>query len=138
MDWFEQQKNFVKDFTFWDSESSSLTTSETVSCSTLKRVSRRQLYLPLPPISSEQLFPGDMMQTDLVGPSQSPIYKYVLSGKDVFSKYLFAVPLRSAHAGIIAKAVIFLFFQHSGIPTTILSGLGTSFVTKLSQEMTDL
>ena len=79
-----------------------------LSCSTLKRVSKRQLNPPLQPISSEQLFPGDMMQIDLVGPFQSPIYKYVLSGIDVFSKYLFAIPLTSAHAGTIAKALVYI------------------------------
>ena len=109
-----------------------------LSCSTLKRVSKRQLNPPLQPISSEQLFPGDMMQIDLVGPFQSPIYKYVLSGIDVFSKYLFAVPLTSAHAGTIAKALVSIFFQHSYIPTTILSDLGTSFVAKLLHELTNL
>ena len=57
-----------------------------LSCSTLKRVSKRQLNPLLDPLSSEQLFPCDMMQIDLVGPFQSPIYKYVLSGIDVFSK----------------------------------------------------
>ena len=62
------------------------------SCSKLKRVTKKQLHPPLQSISSEQLFPGDMMQIDLVGPFQSPVYKYVLSGIDVFSKYLFAVP----------------------------------------------
>ena len=46
------------------------------------------------------------MQIDLVGPFQSHIYKYVLSGIDVFSKYLFAIPLTSAHAGTIAKALV--------------------------------
>ena len=74
------------------------------------------------------IFPGNMMQIDLVGPFQSPFYKYVLSGIDVSSKYLFAIPLTSAHAGTKAKALVFIFFQHSYIPTTILSDLGTSFV----------
>ena len=109
-----------------------------LSCSTLKKVSKKQLNPPLQPISSEQLFPGDMMQIDLVGPFQSHIYKYVLSGIDVFSKYLFAIPLTSAHAGTIAKALVSIFFQHSYIPTTILSDLGTSFVAKLLHELTNL
>ena len=109
-----------------------------LSCSTLKRVSKRQLNPPLQPISSEQLFPGDMMQNDLDGPFQSPIYKYVSSGIDVFSKYIFAIPLTSAHAGTIAKALVSMFFQHSYIPKTILSDLETSFVAKLLHELTNL
>ena len=106
-------------------------------CSTLKRVSKRQLNPPLQPISSEQLFPGDMMQIDLVGPFQSPIYKYVLSGVDVFSNYLFAIPLTSVLAGTIAKALVSIFFQHIYIPKTILSDLGTSFAAKLLHELTN-
>ena len=109
-----------------------------LSCSTLKRVSKRQLNPYLQPISSEQHFPGDMMQIDLVGPFKSSIYKNVLSGVDVFSKYLFAIPLTSAHAGITAKALISMFFQRSYIPKTILLDLGTSFVANLLHELTNL
>ena len=105
------------------------------SCSTLKRVTKKQLHPPLQPTSSEQLFPGDMMQIDLVGPFQSPVYKYVLSGIDVFSKYQFAVPLTSAHAGTVAKALVSIFFQHSYNPTKILSDFGTSFVAELIHEL---
>ena len=108
------------------------------SCSTLKRVTKKQLHPPLQPISSEKLFPGDMMQTDLVGPFQSTIYKYALSGIDVLSKYLFAVPLTSAHAGTVAKALFSVIFQHSYIPTKILSDLGTSFVAEIIQELAKL
>ena len=93
---------------------------------------------PLQPISSEQLFPRDMMQIDLVGPFQSRICNYALSGIDVFSKYLFAVPLTSAHAGNVAKALVSLFFQRSHIPTTLLSDFRTSFVAKLQDRLTDL
>ena len=109
-----------------------------LSCSTLKTVTKKQLNPPLQPISSEQLFPRDMMQIDLVGPFQSPVSKYVLSGADVFSKYLFAVPLTSAHAGTVAKALVSTFFQHSYIPTKILSDLGTSFVAQLIHELSKL
>ena len=37
----------------------------------------------------EQLFPVDMMQIDLVGPFQSPSYKYIISDRDVFSLFLY-------------------------------------------------
>ena len=75
------------------------------------------------------------MQIDLVGPFQSRINKHVLSGIDVFSKYLFAMPLTS---GTIGKALVSIFFQHSYIPKTILSELGRSFVEKLLHELTNL
>ena len=60
----------------------------------LKRANEQHQRPNLQPVSSEQYFPGDMMQIALIGPLQSPIYKYALTGTDVFSKYLFAVPLR--------------------------------------------
>ena len=78
-----------------------------------------------------------MMQIDLVGQFQSPVYKYVLSGIDVFSKYLLAVPLTSAHAGTVAKALVSIFF-YSYIPTKILSDFGTSFVAELIHELSKL
>ena len=55
------------------------------------------------------------MQIDLVGPFQSPIYKYVLSGFDVSLKNLFEVLLTSAHAGNVAKALVSLFFNMATI-----------------------
>ena len=79
-----------------------------------------------------------MMQIDLVGPFQSPVYKYVLSGIDFFSKYFFSIPLTSAHAGTIAKALVSIFFQHSYIPNSLLSDFGTSFVAKMLLELTNL
>ena len=77
------------------------------------------------------------MQIDLVGPFQASIYKYAISGIDVFSKYLFAVPLTSAHAANVAK-VLPISFQQSYFLTTLLSDLVTSFVAKLLHELTDL
>ena len=103
--------------------------------STLKRVTKKQLPPPLQPISSEQLFPGDKMQIDLVGPFQSPVYKYVLSGIDVFSKYLFPVLLTSALAVTVAKTLVSIFFEHSYIPTKNLSDLITSFVAELNHKL---
>ena len=38
----------------------------------------------------------------------------------------------------MAKALVSIFFQHSYIPTTIVTDLGTSFVAKLLREMTEL
>ena len=86
----------------------------------------------------EHFFPGEMMQIDLSGPFQSPIYKYAPSGIDVFSKHPFAVSLTPVHAGSVGKALVSILFQHSYIPTTVLSDLETSLVAKLQHELTDL
>ena len=50
-----------------------------LSCSTPKRVTKEQLHPTLQPITSKQLFLGEMMQVDLVGPFQSPVCECVLS-----------------------------------------------------------
>ena len=115
----EPPKSSGRDSTFRDSLSSSRITSKTVSCSTLKRVKQKKLNPSLQPISSEQLFPADMMQIDLVGPFRSPIYNYTLSGIDVLWECLFAVPLTSEHAGSVARTLVSIFFQHSYIRTTL-------------------
>ena len=59
----------------------------------------------------------------------------MLSGIDVFSNYLFPVPLAFAHASTVAKVSVSIIFQHSYIPTEILSDLGTSFVAELIHEI---
>ena len=79
-----------------------------------------------------------MIQIDIVGPFQSPLYKYVLTGIDVFSKYLFAVRLTTINAQKIAHEFSSVFFQHSYIPKTLVSDLGTSLVSELMHELATL
>ena len=104
----------------------------------LKQVNEKQLKPPLQPVSSLQLFPGDMLQIDLVGTFNSPVYKYVLSGIDVLSKYLFAVPLTNGSADTVARELVKIFFNHSYLPRTIVSDLGSTFVSELMHELTQL
>ena len=78
------------------------------------------------------------MQIDVVGPFKSPLYKYVLTGIDVFSKYLFAVPLTSVNAQRLAHELSSIFFYHSYLPKTIVSDLGSSLVSELMHELTSL
>ena len=92
---------------------------------------------PLQPVSSLQSFPGEMMQIDLVE-QKGPIYKFVLSGVDVFRKYLFAVPLTNGSADTVARELVKIFFQHSYLPSSLLSDLGTNFTSKLMAELTKL
>ena len=90
------------------------------------------------PLSSLQSFPGDLLQLDIVGPLPSTLYKYVLTGIDVFSKYLIAVPLTRITATVIATELTKIFFQHSYIPHTIISDLGTNLVAELMHELAKL
>ena len=106
-----------------------------LTCLQSKRFLQSQLTPPLQELSSLQSYPGDMLQIDLVGPFQSSAYTYVLSGIDVFTKYLFAVPLTSGHAKQVATALINIFYKHSFFPETIVSDLGTVFIASLIHEL---
>ena len=43
------------------------------------------------------------MQIDRVGPLKSPVYKFVLTGIDVFSKYLFTAPMMNSRVKMVAR-----------------------------------
>ena len=107
-------------------------------CLQTKNFQQKRLKPPLELLTSDQNFPGDMMQIDLVGQFNAPVYKYALTAIDVFSKYLFAVPLSSISAENVAKALVSIFLKHSYIPKTILADLGTGFTSKLMHELTNM
>ena len=65
------------------------------------------------------------------------MYKFVLTGVDVFTKYLFAVPLTNASADTVACELV-QFFQQRYIPRTIVTDLGTNFTTELIEELPTL
>ena len=93
---------------------------------------------PLQPVSSLNSYPGETLQIDLVGPFKSPVHRYVLTAIDVFTKYSLAVPLTNVRADTIARELTSIFFRHSYLPKTILSDLGTSFVSEVLHELTKL
>ena len=109
-----------------------------LTCLQLKRVPSKFLKTPLQPVSSLNSYHGETFQTDLVGPLKSPVHRYVLTAIDVFTKYLFAVPLKNVRADTIAPELTSTFLRHSYLPKTILSDLGTSFVSELLHELTKL
>ena len=103
-----------------------------------KAISNKTLRTFLQPLSSLQSFPGNLLQIDIIGQLPSTLYEYVLTGIDVFSKYLFAVPLTRITATVIATELTKIFFQHSYIPHTIISDLGTNLVAELMHELAKL
>ena len=105
-----------------------------ITCLQLKQTTNKQLQPLLQPVSSLHSFPGEMMQIDLIE-QKGPIYNFVLSGIDVFTKYLFAVPRTNGSAN---TELVKIFFQHSYLPSTLLSDLGTNFTAKLMAELTKL
>ena len=109
-----------------------------LTCLQLKRISSKFSKTPLQPVSSLNSYPGETLQIDLVGPLKSPVHRYLLTAIDVFTKYLFAVPLKNVRADTIARELTSIFFRHSYLPKIILSDLGTSFVSELLHELTKL
>ena len=89
---------------------------------------------PLQAVSFLISYPGATLQIDLVGPLKSPVHRYVLTAIDVFTNYLFAVPLTNVTADTIARERTSIFIRHSYLPKTILSDLGASFVSELLHE----
>ena len=109
-----------------------------LTCLQLKRAPTKSITPPLQELSSLQSFPGDILQIDIVGPFQSPFFRYVLTGIDVFTKYLFGVPLTSPSAKSVASSLVNIFFRHSYMPETIMADLGTAFTSRLFHELTSL
>ena len=112
-----------------------------LTCLQLKQATAKHQIPPLQPISSLQCFPGDVMQIDIVGPMKSPVYlksKFVLTGIDVFSKYLIAAPLTNASADTVARELTKMFFVHSYIPKKILADFGKTFTSELMHELATL
>ena len=62
----------------------------------------------------------------------------MLTAIDVFTKYLFPVPLTNVRADTIAGELTSIFFRHSYLPKTILSDLGTSFFSEIFHDLTKL
>ena len=91
-----------------------------LTCSQLKRVPSKFSKTPLQPVSSLNSYPGETLQIDLVAPLKSPVHRYLLTAIDVFTKYLFAVPLTIVREGTIARELTSIFFRHSYLPKTIL------------------
>ena len=91
-----------------------------LTCIQQKAISNKALRTFLQPLPSLQSFPGDLLQIDIVGPLPSTLYKYVLTGIDVFSKYLFAVPLTRITAAVIATDITKKFFSTFIFPMQLL------------------
>ena len=86
------------------------------SCLQVKQVQPSRLKPPLQEITKTTSFPGDILQMDIMGAYPTTPYKYILTAIDVFSIYLFAVPLMTVSASTVASALVSMLFNHSYIP----------------------
>ena len=77
------------------------------------------------------------MEIDLVGElPNSNGYRYILTACDVFTRYLFAVPLRTVDSQAIIKALTGIFTQHAYVPKRILTDKGSVFTSETFKDLT--
>ena len=105
------------------------------SCFQVKPVQKTMETAPLQHIASEQSLPGDLLQIDLGGELQpSNGFIYILTEVDVFTRYLFAEPLRTDEAESVARAFFAIFMRHSYLPSTIPCDLGSAFTSSMKKQ----
>ena len=86
-------------------------------CLRAKDVRKETLLPPLQQIYDPCDGPEDLMEIDLVGElPNSNGYRYILTACDVFTRYLFAVPLRHVDSQSVIKALTGIFTQHAYVP----------------------
>ena len=110
-----------------------------LTCVQVKPIPESHRTPPLETMMTDAGLPADALQIDIVGQlSPSAGYKYILTAIDVFSRYLFAVPLRDQSAESTARALVGIFLKHAYIPTTIVTDQGSNFTSAMIRELADL
>ena len=80
-----------------------------------------------------------MLQIDLVGPLKSTQFQSVLSGIEVLTKYLFAVPLTNGLANTVTRELIKMFSNTATFRKQYLvTLLRTNFTWELVPELASL
>lgn len=100
------------------------------SCQTNKLYAKTKLPLTITDTPSRPLqkLAIDLIEALKVSPEG---FSHILTAQDNFSKYIWAVPLRSKSAEEVAKALAEEIILKFGIPEVILSDQGTLFDSKL-------
>ena len=79
------------------------------------------------------------MQIDLVpGLPPSGGYENIVTGMDVFSRYLFAYPTSNQDATTITKVIINIITKHANLPTKLIQDKGTAFTSHVIKEVADV
>ena len=94
--------------------------------------------LTRPPLQNPNEYitaPEDAMQIDLVpGLTPSGGFENIVTAMDVFSRYLIAYPTSNQDARTIAKVIIEIKTKHAYLPTILISGKGTAFMSHVIEE----
>ena len=97
------------------------------------------LHVPLSPVSSNTSLPAEKLQFGIVGLlPKSGGDSYILTGLDLFSKYMFAQPLTSTSAETVCKFRMQCNMRHSYIPLVIVTDQGSQFNSRMLDELSTL
>ena len=97
-----------------------------------KSVKELQLRPPLQKIYDPCEGPEDLLEIDIVGPlPASNGFTHILTAVDVFSRYLFAVPLKRPDTHSVVRGLLSIFTKHAYVPKHILTDKGTAFTAEL-------
>ena len=90
------------------------------------------------PYPRRDLGPEDLMQIDLL-PESPPSggYQNIITAIDVFSRYEFAYPVPNPTAVNTAKVIIDIMTRHAYLPTLIITGEGSVFVSQVIHEVAE-
>ena len=105
-------------------------------CMKAESVKESKLRPPLQKIYDPCHGPEDMLEIDIVGPlPASNSCTHILAAVDVFSRYLFAVPLKRPDTHSVVRGLLSIFTKHAYVPKHILTDKGTAFTAELLTEI---
>ena len=103
-------------------------------CMRSKSTNESKIRPPLQKIYDPCNGPTDLLEVDIVGPlPASNGFIHILTAIDVFSRYLFAVPLRKP----VVNALLSVFAKHAYVLTRILTDKRFVFTAELFQQLTE-
>ena len=105
-------------------------------CMKSKSLKEPQIRPPLQKIYDPCDGPKDMLEIGIVGPlPASNGSTHILTAVDVFSRYLFAVPLKKPDTHSVAKGLLSVFTKPAYVPKHILTDKCTAFTAELLTEI---
>ena len=104
-------------------------------CMKSKSVKELKLRPPLQKIDDPCDGPEDLLEIDIVGPlPASNGFTHNLTAVDIFSRYLFAVPLKRPDTHSVVRGLLSIFTKHA-LSKHILTDKGTTFTAELLSEI---
>ena len=121
--------NFNQDISEW--------IQNCLKCARIKPIADIHIKPAMQPVTSLTSLPGDMLQIDFIGPfAPSNGFTQVMTAIDVFTKYLFATPIRRVTAQTVAEVLTQIFLKHTYIPKVIMTDEGSQFTSNLMKDVT--